>query len=643
MKSLVLLFLHPRNLLVYLLDVAIACAALVLGYYLRIGQSIINNVEVVLQAATTFTAVAAVVFAASGLYRHAWAYVSLRDAVVILKAATFTVLVFIPIMFLFTRLELVPRSLPFISWFTLVFFLAAPRFIYRMLRDGRFSLLLRSADRHIPLLVIGTGDEADHFVRATQSQPDSPYQVLGLVTSAPARVGQVIQGIEVLGLDTDLERLVSVLDAEGRRPQRLVLTNRVIGGEKVQRLLAVAEKVGCPLSRLPAPTDVHDYDGIGLRPRPIAIEDLLGRPQTRLDRTVMESKIRDGRVLITGAGGSIGSELVRQVSECGPAHVCLVDHSEFHLYSIDLEARNRFPNVSFSASLADVRDIKRLDEVFGVERPQLVFHAAALKQVPMVEANIIEGVLTNAIGTKLVADACLVHGVEAMTFISTDKAVNPANIMGASKRLGEMYCQTLDLGRHGTRFVTLRFGNVLGSAGSVVPLFQKQLEGGGPLTVTHPDVERYFMTVQEAVELVLQAMALGSSKNDDGAIYVLDMGKPVKIVDLAQQMIRLAGKVPYRDVDIKITGLRSGEKLTEEVFHGEESLVGTDMAGILLARPRAAELEFITDRLGQVETASRNRDEKAVLALLAELVPELRRASGESLGELEKTHLKIVK
>jgi O-antigen biosynthesis protein WbqV len=267
-----------------------------------------------------------------------------------------------------------------------------------------------------------------------------------------------------------------------------------------------------------------------------------------------------------------------------------------------------------------------------------VFHAAALKHVPMVEMNPLEGLLTNAIGARNVADASVAAGVQTVVMISTDKAVNPANVMGASKRVAEIYCQAMDLRGLGTRFITVRFGNVLGSAGSVVPLFRKQLEAGGPLTVTHPEIERFFMTVHEAVELVLQAAALGPGRNDEGAIYVLDMGPAVKIIDLARQMILLAGK--STEVGIQITGLRPGEKLKEELFHGQEPPVGTDMAGVLIARPRTVEHAIIAAKLAALDEACRRRDEPAALALVADLVPELRRAGNMPAA---KPHLKVIK
>jgi FlaA1/EpsC-like NDP-sugar epimerase len=632
-------FLQPRNLLVYGHDVAMAYIAFLGAFFLRLGPSFLDERPEALYMAAVFAAVAAAAYLTTGLYRHVWEYVSAKDAINILRAATISVLFFMPAWFFVTRLENLPRSIPIISWLVLVMLLAGPRLIVRMARDRQVRGLFKSSGESVPILLIGAGPEAELFIRAVTRHSSAGYDVVGMVTGREDRVGQVIQDVEVLGREADLPRIIADLERGRRKPEKLVLVRPGLDGDAVRRLLVIAEKAGCQLMRVPPPADMQAYGEDNVKPRPIAIEDLLGRPQNQLDRGAMATMIRGRRILITGAGGSIGSELVRQASDFEPAHLTLFDHSEFNLYAIDLETRRRRPALAITPLLGDVRDDARIRDVIARERPDVVFHAAALKHVPMVELNPVEGVLTNAVGTRNVADACATAGVAAMVLISTDKAVNPANVMGASKRVAEMYCQAEDLRRAGTRFITVRFGNVLGSAGSVVPLFQQQLECGGPLTVTHPEIERYFMTVREAVELVLEAAALGQSRRDEGAIYVLDMGAPVKIMDLAKQMIRLAGKSLGEDIDIEVTGLRPGDKLSEELFQDLEPSVATDMAGILLARPRTVDYSIITAKLTALDRACRVTDETAVLALLAELVPELHR-SGPAAA---RAHLKIVK
>jgi O-antigen biosynthesis protein WbqV len=371
--------------------------------------------------------------------------------------------------------------------------------------------------------------------------------------------------------------------------------------------------------------------------RPIAIEDVLGRAQHVLDRASMQTLIKGKRVLVTGAGGTIGGELTRQLARFQPSHLSLLDASEYALYAIDLEIGETYPNLDRSSIIADVRDAERITQIMKTETPELVFHAAALKHVPIVEAHPSEGIRTNILGTKTVADCCRAAKVAAMILISTDKAVNPTSVMGASKRIAETYCQALDIEENsrtdgtgaGTRFITVRFGNVLGSTGSVVPLFQRQLASGGPLTVTHPDMKRYFMTVREAVELVLEASVLGTrNAREPGKIYVLDMGEPIKIIDLARQMILLAGKKPEVDIRIEITGLRPGEKLYEEILHDSEPPEKTEYAGILLAAPRTAELTPLTETIEALVAAARQGDDTAIIDLLRSHVPEYQPEAG---------------
>ena len=362
---------------------------------------------------------------------------------------------------------------------------------------------------------------------------------------------------------------------------------------------------------------------------PTRLEDLLGRPQATPDRAAMRALVNGRRVCITGAGGTIGSELARQIADDGPAHLTLIDNSEYNLYRIDLELEEAHRNLSRSTVLGDVRDPGSVAATFSSTRPELVFHAAALKHVHMVEANPNEGVLTNAVGTRNVADACIVFGVRLMVLVSTDKSVDPTSVMGATKRIAESYCQALAdaPAAGGLRLVTVRFGNVIGSSGSVVPRFQRQIATGGPVTVTDPDAARYFMTTREAVQLLLQASALGA-KEEGGGIYALDMGKPIKIADLARQMIGLAGLVPDRDIEIVFTGLRPGEKKAESLFHPGEPMLVTETPGIFKARSRSADVALMRRRLDQLAGAARDRRTADALALMAALVPEYEPSDG---------------
>jgi len=605
-----------------------AAASFLISLYLRLGDDMMrlwSGTDLWL-GVLLFAAVAAPIFLSQQLYRGVWRYASVNDLMALTRAATMTVLVFTVLLFMVTRLETLPRSVMFINWFVLMALLGGPRFLYRSFKDGRQRVRhMANSHNQVPVLLVGAGDEAELFIRATRN-PDAEYRPVGLVCERNTRVGRNIHGIDVLGSTDDLEEVVATLRRKGQAPQRLIITDHRMDGAEVRILLDLADRLGMALARIPRLTDLKDGLADGITIRPIAVEDLLGRPQAVLDRAGIESMIKGRRVVVTGAGGSIGTELVRQISDLGPSRLVLFEACEFNLYEIDMEIALRQPGLERVAMLGDVRDAARVRQVMADHAPELVFHAAALKHVPMVEHNPDEGILTNAVGTRIVADACREAGVALMVQISTDKAVNPTNVMGASKRIAEMYTQALDLAgasAGGTRYITVRFGNVLGSTGSVVPLFQRQLAKGGPLTITHPDMTRYFMTVREAVELVLQAAAFGRDSSDyRGRIFVLDMGEPVRIVDLARQMIRLAGLRPDHDIRLHFTGLRPGEKLFEEIFHGAEPPLPTERPGILAAEPRVVLLEELEPALDDLAQACIAHQPGLALAILHRLVPE---------------------
>ena len=617
----------PRGWIAYGHDIFMAGASFPLALYLRMGEDTWQQpFEIMAAANLVFMALAAGVFYVMGLYRGVWRYASINDLLAITKAVSVATLMFILVMFIWVRLEDFPRSLFAIQWFLLIGLLGGPRFIHRILKDRRApSLSLGGTDDRIPVLLAGAGDEAELFIRALAATDQPEYRVVGLLSERTGRVGQFIRGIEVMGTVRDLAKTVKRLEGTADQPRRVVLTRAGMDGEVVRTLLSEADRLGLILSRLPRMTEFKDglTDKVSLRP--VAVEDLLGRPQTPLDRDAMAQLIEGRRVLVTGAGGSIGAELARQVCQFAPAEIVLLDLSEFALYEIDMELARDYPNIPRRAVMADVRDREAIQRTFADHAPELVFHAAARKHVPLVEDNKAEGLDTNAIGTLCVAHAAREAGAAAMVLISTDKAVNPTSVMGASKRLAETVCQAMDVESRksgGPRFVTVRFGNVLGSTGSVVPLFERQLAEGGPLTVTDPEMTRYFMTIREAVELVLSASALGVKSDADGRIFVLDMGKPVKIVDLARQMIRLAGLIPDQDVMIEFTGVRPGEKLYEEIFHGEEAPVPTVQPGVLLATPRVVPLAEVEDAFDRLSSACKTGNLGAAADIVATLVPE---------------------
>ncbi len=529
-------------------------------------------------------------------------------------------------------------AFPIVHALTLLGLLALPRVGYRLMQENRAP----DGEPSQSVLLVGAGEGADLFLRALAGDRSARYRVAGLLSLGKAQTGRRIQGYPILGSVADAATVLKRLRAEERLPGTLVVTEPEMTGPSLSALMDVADREGLRIARAPRPTTLDPSLGTPapLELKPVAIEDLLNRPQVPLDREGMARLVQGRRVLVTGAGGTIGSELARQVAALGPQTLVLLENGEYALWQIDLELAQSHPLVPRQAVIADIRDAPRIRAIIDSVRPELVFHAAALKHVPIVEANPLEGLLTNAAGTRHVADAARAAGAQAMVLISTDKAVNPTSVMGASKRLAEMYCQALDIAGgqasgqgSGMRCVTVRFGNVLGSTGSVVPLFQRQLARGGPLTVTHPDMQRYFMTVREAVGLVLQASVVGArpavvmdaataGAARQGGIFVLDMGEPVKIVELARQMIRLAGMRPDEDVEIRFTGLRPGEKLFEELFHGREPPSPTGYPGLLMATPRTADPAIMARAIDEIAACCRGGQVRLALTLLGRLVPE---------------------
>ena len=521
-------------------------------------------------------------------------------------------------------------TFPVVHALLLIVVLGTPRVLYRM--RGR----ARAAADAQAVLLAGAGDGADLFMRALEAREGGRrYRVVGILSRNPGQVGRRMHAQPILGTIEDARPVLRQLRADGRLPHAVVVTDPQIEGAALAALLSEADEEGVPVKRAARPTALQSATGAGLELAPVALEELLNRPQVPLDREGMARLVHGRRVLVTGAGGTIGAELARQVAALGPSRLVLLDNGEYALWQIDLELAEAYPALPRDTRIADIRDEARIRAIMDAVRPELVFHAAALKHVPMVEANPAEGLLTNACGTRNVADAARAAGARAMVFISTDKAVNPSSVMGASKRLAEMYVQGLDIAAlrgGGMRCVTVRFGNVLGSTGSVVPLFRRQLENGGPLTVTHPEMKRYFMTVREAVGLVLQASVVGVAAQDglvQGGIFVLDMGEPVRIVDLARQMVRLAGLRPTEEdptpegaIRIAYTGLRPGEKLFEELFHGKEAPVPTDHAGLLIAAPRTADPAIVGRAIDEVAALCRAGQAEAALRQMARLVPE---------------------
>ncbi len=549
-----------------------------------------------------------------GLYRGFWRFASIPDLIRILQAVGLGALVITVSSGLLTRFQGVPRSVFLLYPLILTGGLCGSRLLYRWLKDHRLSLQKGSGKR---TLIVGAGRAGELLARDLLHRVE--YEPVAFLDDDKSLQNREIHGIRVVGNTEDLPQVVSSQEIE------LVILAIPSAGKKVIRhLVQLCREANVVCQTLPSVLEMKGMDVDADRLRPVTVDDLLGREPIRMDKKAISGYLSGRTVLVTGGGGSIGSELCRQVAAQQPGRLIIFDHGEFNIYSIDHELRADFPDLRLETVLGDIKDRDRLDWVFSSFRPDVIFHAAAYKHVPMVEENPAEGVRNNVYGTQCVADAADRYQAEKFVLVSTDKAVNPANVMGATKRAAELYCQNLDR-RSDTCFITTRFGNVLGSTGSVVPLFQRQIEAGGPVTVTHAEITRYFMTIPESVSLILQAGAMGKG----GEIFVLDMGEPVLIKDLAEQMIRLSGLEPGKDIEIVYTGLRPGEKLYEELLHKSEGLQPTSHEKLLLARSREVDWAWLQEKMICLEQAASSRKIDKLRACLQDVVPEFKSQTKE--------------
>jgi len=547
------------------------------------------------------------VFWWTGLYRGLWRFASMPDMWNILRACLVGAFAVAITLFLYNRLAHVPRTVLVVYPFVLAILLALPRLAYRYWKDSRLDFVRVASER---VLVLGAGKAGEALVRDLRRE--RRYIPVGFLDDNTALRGSRVHGVPVLGT---LEQLPHV--ARETAAEMLVIAMPTANKAQMRRAVELCEECELPFRTVPRLEDVVAGRSTFNELKEVAIDDLLGREQVQLDWTAIRTRLSGRRVLVTGGGGSIGSELCRQVARLGAESLTILDQSEYNLYLIEQELRRDYPDLLLDAALGDCGDAMTCERVFARSRPQIVFHAAAYKHVPLLQSQVREAFRNNVLGTRTVAQAADRFGVDSFVLISTDKAVNPTSVMGACKRIAELFCQNFAR-QSRTRFMTVRFGNVLDSAGSVVPLFREQIRNGGPVTVTHPEITRYFMTIPEACQLILQASVLGQG----GEIFALDMGEPVKIRDLAEQMIRLAGRHADRDIAIVYTGLRPGEKLFEELFHPQERYAKTAHAKIFLAQPRSMSWPLLTAQLAQAETAARDFDEETLRRIIEQLLPE---------------------
>ena len=548
------------------------------------------------------------VFWWTGLYKGLWRFASLPDLWNIAKAAVLGAFAIAMALAIYNRLETVPRTVLVVYPLVLSVLLGAPRLLYRYWKDSRLDFISRAPSERV--LVLGAGKAGEALVRDLRRE--NRYAAVGFLDDDAKLRGARVHGVPVLGTLDQLPQLARETAAE-----MLVIAMPAANKMQMRRAVDLCEATDLPFRTVPRLEDVVAGRSTFNELKEVAIEDLLGREPVQLDWTAIRTRLAGRRVLVTGGGGSIGSELCRQVARLGVESLCVLDQSEYNLYVIEQELRRDHADLLLDARLGDCGDAATCERVFAGVRPEVVFHAAAYKHVPLLQGQVREAFRNNVLGTRAVAEAADRHGADSFVLISTDKAVNPTSVMGACKRVAELFCQNLAQ-RSKTRFITVRFGNVLDSAGSVVPRFREQIRAGGPVTVTHPEITRYFMTIPEACQLILQASVLGQG----GEIFALDMGEPVRIRDLAEQMIRLAGKHEGSGIAIVYTGLRPGEKLFEELFHPQERYTDTAHAKIFLAQPRGMAWALLTAQLGKGEAAVREFDEVALRRVLEQLLPE---------------------
>jgi len=554
-----------------------------------------------------------ILFHRFGLFRGYWRHVGTRDLLHLVAAVTLGSLGFVGVLALLGRLQGLPAVIPILDWATLIMLAGGARFAARMVSEGTSRLPAAKARA----LIIGAGEAGEQLVRQLLHDPRHQIEVAGLVDDDPVKHGRSLHGVSVVGGTNELRRLAAVHQAT-----LLIIAIPSATVEQTRQLVARCGEAGVEFKILPPLKDlVTEQVDLGLV-REVRIEDLLGREPVALDIAVAAPDIAGQVILVTGAGGSIGSELARQIARFHPRRLILLERAESPLYFIQIEIQEQHPEVEVVPVLASVTNAERLHRVFEAYRPDVVFPATASKHVPLLEWNVLEGVWNNVVGTLRMAQAAARHGTRKFVLISTDKAVNPASVLGATKRIAELIVRDMPARRAAaTDFRIVRFGNVLGSDGSVVPLFRRQLAAGGPITVTHPEVQRYFMTIPEAVQLLLEAAALPEAV---GKIAILEMGNQVRIVDLAEQLIRLSGMVPYEDVPIVFTGLRPGEKLLEELTGSEETAADTSCDKIRVIEGNGHAGPALARQLRNLMAVTARGDDGAVLHALTALVPEYR-------------------
>ena len=603
--------MNTRILFTILHDIFFLSASFFIALWIRLDFNIAANLTVELWYFLIFFSVLNIILLNyMGLYHGIWRYASIHEIKSIIKSVSISILALLGFLFLILRLENVPRSFPLLLFIISIFSITSPRIFYRILKDN----FKKNKIKKIPILVVGDSSSTENFIRYTRQNNDSPYESIGIISLKQSSVGRRIHNIPIICSVSGIDSLTKKLKKEKKLPQRLIVSDPKIQDNILESLYIFSKKNGLALGMLPKISDFSKLNSTQFVANPIVIEDVLGRKQ-KVNNTDLLNNISGKTVLITGAGGSIGSELSKQVYDLKPKLLILVEQNEYNLFKISSEFKS-----NTIASLTDIRDYEKIEKILSKYKPDYVFHTAALKHITFVEEDPNEAIKTNFLATVKLCNLCKVLKLEKMIFISTDKAVNPSNIMGASKRLCEKYIQKIASESQNTSFIIVRFGNVLGSTGSVVPLFEKQINNGGPITITHPKIKRFFMTIREAVELVLISSQLKINKN--GEIFILEMGESIYIKDLAKRMINLSGK-SEKEISIKYTGLRKGEKINEQLFFQNEIITKTNIEGILstnskLFTPSKSEFDKIISNIS-------SNDLTIPISLFEKLLPEYKK------------------